>query len=68
LDLHPQVHIVVPSGGIDTKRKQWRKIKGKYLFNAFALARVFREKMLCALSDSGLSIPLRMPKHYENIA
>jgi Transposase zinc-binding domain/Putative transposase len=28
LDLHPHVHIIVPGGGIDTARKQWRKVKG----------------------------------------
>ena len=61
LDLHPHVHVIVPGGGIDGKRKQWRKIQGKYLFNAFALARVFRAKMLRALSDAGVAIPIGLP-------
>jgi len=64
LDLHPHVHIVVPGGGIDARRKQWRKLKGKYLFNAFALAKVFRAKLLHQLSADGLSIPLGMPKKW----
>ena len=64
LDVHPHVHIVVPGGGIDAKRKQWRKLKGKYLFNAFALAKVFRAKLLHQLSAAGLSIPVGMPKKW----
>lgn len=61
LDLHSHVHVVVPGGGINAKRRQWRRIKGRYLFNAFALARVFRAKLLHALSESGLSIPAGLP-------
>lgn len=61
LDLHPHVHIVVPGGGIDPLRKQWRKIQGRYLFNAFALARVFRAKMLHALHEAGMPIPVGLP-------
>ena len=64
LDLHPHVHIIVPGGGIDAKRKQWKKLKGKYLFNAFALAKVFRAKLLHQLSADGLSIPVGMPKKW----
>ena len=64
LDLHPHVHIIVPGGGIDAKRKQWRKVKGKYLFNAFALANVFRAKLLSQLCKVGLSLPLGMPKKW----
>jgi Putative transposase/Transposase zinc-binding domain len=64
LDLHPHVHIVVPGGGIDAKRKQWRKVKGKYLFNAFALAIVFRAKLLHELNAAGLSIPVGMPSKW----
>ena len=36
LDFHPHVHIVVPGGGIDALRRQWKKAKGKYLFKASA--------------------------------
>ncbi len=61
LDLHPHVHIVVPGGGIDPRRKQWRKIKGRYLFNAFTIARVFRAKLLHALDEAGLSLPVGLP-------
>jgi len=64
LDLHPHVHIVVPGGGIDVRRRQFRKLKGRYLFNAFALARVFRARMLAALNRAGLSIPVGMPSKW----
>jgi hypothetical protein len=55
LDYHPHIHFVVPGGGVDKARKQWKKKKGKYLFNAFALAKVFRARFLEALNKAGLS-------------
>ena len=64
LDLHPHVHIVVPGGGIDARRRQWRKLGGRYLFNAFALARVFRARLLQALHRAGVPIPAGMPPHW----
>lgn len=62
LDLHPHVHIVVPGGGINARRRQWRAVKGKYLFNAFALAKVYRARLLRALSEAGLTLPVGAPK------
>jgi len=64
LDLHPHVHIVVPGGGIDPRRRQWRKLKGQYLFNEFALARVYRARLLQALRDTGLTLPDDLPKKW----
>jgi len=64
LDLHPHVHIVVPGGGIDPRRRQWRKLKGKYLFNEFALARVYRARLLQALRDAGLRLPSDLPRKW----
>ncbi|MDE2150488.1 MAG: transposase, partial [Gammaproteobacteria bacterium] len=61
LDLHPHLHVVVPGGGIDAQRRQWRKLKGRYLFNAFALARVFRARLLRALHDADIAIPAGLP-------
>lgn len=55
LDYHPHVHVVVPGGGIDADRKQWKKTKGKFLFNEFALAKVFRARFLTALNEAKLS-------------
>ena len=64
LDCHPHVHIVVPGGGIDVRRRQFKKLTGRYLFNAFALARVFRAKLLRALHDAGVSIPIDLPSKW----
>lgn len=62
LDYHPHVHIVVPAGGINTARKQWRKIKGKYLFNGFKLAAAFRGCLLRSLQEAGLVLPVTPKK------
>jgi len=61
LDYHPHLHVVVPGGGIDKRKKQWKKFKGKYLFNAFALANVFRARFLDALYQKHFSIPSKIP-------
>ena len=57
LDFHPHVHIIVPGGCVDKNRKQWKKLKGKYLFNAFALANVFRARFLDAVNKINLRLP-----------
>jgi len=61
LDYHPHIHVVVPGGGIDKLRRQWKKKKGKYLFNQKALATVFRARFLAALNEAGVSIPVQVP-------
>lgn len=57
LEYHPHVHLIVPGGGIQVQRREWRKIRGHYLFNERALAQAFRGAFLRALSEAGLSIP-----------
>jgi hypothetical protein len=42
---HPHIHFIIPAGSFDKDRKQWHKSKGKYLFNAFNLATVWRERL-----------------------
>lgn len=64
LDHHPHVHVVVPGGGVDKAKKQWKKKKGQYLFNEFALAKVFRARFLAALNAAGLAIPLPLPEKW----
>ncbi len=64
LDYHPHIHVVIPGGGIDKKRKQWKKLKGKYLFNEFALANVFRARFIDALKEAGFKIPQKVPKKW----
>ena len=64
LDYHPHIHVVIPGGGINPSRKQWKKLSGNYLFNAFALAKVFRARFLSALNHHHLGIPHGTPKQW----
>ena len=64
LDYHLHMHVVLPGGGVDKRRRQWKKKKGKYLFNKKAMAKVFRARFLTALNETGLSIPKRVPKQW----
>ncbi|MFP4573955.1 MAG: transposase [Desulfobacterales bacterium] len=64
LDFHPHIHVVVPGGGVVKLRRQWKKKKGKYLFNEFALATVFRARFLAALKKAGLYIPPNIPAEW----
>ena len=57
LDYHPHVHMIVPAGGIHVSRREWRKVKGGYLFNGFKLAAAFRGCLLKAIEETGLRIP-----------
>ncbi len=61
LDFHPHIHVIIPGGGIDQEKRQWKKKKGKYLFNQNAMAKVFRAKFLAALNKERLPIPYKMP-------
>ena len=62
LDYHPHVHLVVPGGCLKTRRRQWKTLRGKYLFNEQALARVFRARMLAAITAAGLTLPASLPR------
>ena len=64
LDFHPHVHIVMPGGCLHKQRRQWKKLRGKYLFNAFNLAKVFRARMLEAMVRAGFSLPSRLPQQW----
>jgi len=64
LDFHPHIHAVVPGGGIDRRRRYWKKLKGKYLFNETALAEVFRARFLEAIKEAGLVIPSKVPRKW----
>jgi len=64
LDFHPHVHIVVPGGCLNKKRRQWKKLKGKYLFNEFALANVFRARFLHAVCQAGFTLPVNIPEQW----
>jgi len=64
LDHHPHIYVVVSGGGVDKALKQWKKKKGKYLLNEFALALVFRARFLEALKKVGLSTPNSLPNEW----
>jgi hypothetical protein len=64
LGYHPHIHVIVPGGGVDKGRRQWKKVKGKYLFNESALASVFRARFLEAVNQAGLKIPVGAPKEW----
>ncbi|PPD28351.1 MAG: IS91 family transposase [Methylomonas sp.] len=71
LDYHPHVHLVMPAAVIDADKRLWRTPRGKpghdpkqtgYLFNHKALAKVFRAKLLAAITQAGLDLPRRYPE------
>ena len=64
LEYHPHLHVVIPGGGVDKAKKQWKKKKSKYLFNEFALAKVFRARFLEAATEAGLSLPDSAPRKW----
>jgi hypothetical protein len=64
LAYHPHIHVVVPGGGVDTKQSEWKRTGKKYLFNAFALAQVFRGKLLHEIARAGLKPPSDIPKKW----
>ena len=61
LDYHPHVHLVMPAAASDKAKRLWRtqsaKRNGGYLFNHKALAKVFRAKLLDAITSVGLRLP-----------
>ena len=69
LEHHPHVHIVMPAAAIEPKRRLWRTKKAKtkaggkggYLFSHKALAKVFRGKLLAAITGAGLTLPGSYP-------
>jgi hypothetical protein len=68
MDYPPHVHLVAPAAAIDPEKKLWRtkktQSKGRngYLFNHKALAKVFRAKLLNAITREGLALPARYPQ------
>jgi len=64
LDYHPHLHVIVPGGGVNKVTRQWKKTRGKFLFNQRALARVFRARLLAALKAAGLILPGKLPDEW----
>lgn len=61
LEFHPHIHVVMPGASINQKDKVWRMKSGKYLFNHKAMAKVFRAKILQAITACNLPIPANTP-------
>jgi len=68
LGFHPHVHVVIPAGAIDRDKRLWRTKKSKnkkpFLFQHTALAKVFRAKMLEAITQEKLSLPAKHPEQW----
>ena len=56
LDYHPHVHVIVPGVCVNKRRQQCTKLKGRYLFNEFALAKVFRARFLESMCHGGFTL------------
>jgi hypothetical protein len=66
-DFHPHIHMMVANGGYDAKRNQWKKGKKGYLFNEFALAKVWRARIFEAINkhpELSLNNIKRIPKKW----
>lgn len=64
-DKHPHIHAVVPAGFYDKSRRQWHKGNKGYLYNASALANVWRAKMLEAINKHPqLTLPNSLPNSW----
>ncbi|WP_351079227.1 IS91 family transposase [Shewanella sp. CAL98-MNA-CIBAN-0140] len=63
-DLHPHIHFIIPAGSFNKTQKHWKKNKGKYLFNAFNLANVWRARLLEYLAKLNLTLPTSLPKKW----
>ena len=61
LDYHPHVHIIVPAITVNQQRSQCTKLRGNYLFNGFALAKVFRARFIAGMIAQGYAVPPNNP-------
>ena len=57
-EIHPHIHMIVPCGAFDKINNTWRTGDPAYLFNQQALARVWRARILEAITQhDSLSLP-----------
>lgn len=57
LSYHPHIHVLIPGGGVNKRLRRWIRVKQDYLFNGFALAKMFRGKFLSMIKTAGLKLP-----------
>ncbi|MFC1502852.1 transposase [Pseudomonadota bacterium] len=64
-NLHPHLHIIIAGGKYDSSKQVWHKSNKQYLFNAFALAKVWRARLLAAVNQHPLLwLPQNIPKQW----
>lgn len=64
-DLHPHLHVIIPAGRYDKIKQEWHKGDKQYLFNEFALATVWRARLLDAINQHAtLQLPHQLPKKW----
>jgi hypothetical protein len=64
MSFHPHVHIIIPGGCFLRRKRQWKKQRGKYLFNEINLAKVFRARLLAAIVKAGFYLPADLPRQW----
>jgi hypothetical protein len=64
LTYHPHLHVVVPGGGVDLTEHAWKRTRYRYLFNEFALAKVFRGKLLHEIAQARLHCAEPLPEQW----
>jgi len=68
LDYHPHIHMVIPAAAVNLSSRRYRAKKcqssRRYLFSHRALAKVFRAKLLDALSRAGIALPEKYPQRW----
>jgi hypothetical protein len=57
LDIHPHIHLIVPAGALNKKKKLWKKKNGKFLLPCKPLAKLFKGKLLAILKEKGITFP-----------
>ncbi|MFZ2955920.1 MAG: transposase [Candidatus Ozemobacteraceae bacterium] len=57
LDFHPHIHFLLPAGAIDVKRRFWKRKGWNFLFPEKALGKIFRGKLIAALSERKIAFP-----------
>ncbi len=64
LDYHPHIHVVMAGASINLKQNLWNVKSGEYLFSHKALAKVFRARLMQAMTQNNLTIPHGCPKQW----
>jgi hypothetical protein len=65
LSLHPHVHLLVPSGGLDIDGMQWIASPRKFFLPVRALSKVFRARVLYLLLGAFFDKSLEIPETWK---